>query len=73
MVDAMGFFLYNTYIETTHRKSAMAKVNKQFLIQQQMNAFKAKFKHPFTIGDVVDIEEMGANYPNEISSGCGYC
>lgn len=44
----------------------MAKVNKQFLIQQQMNAFKAKFKHPFTIGETVDIEEMGANYPNEL-------
>jgi hypothetical protein len=44
----------------------MAKVNKQFVMQQQMNAYKAKFKHPFTISDVVDIEEMGANYPNEL-------
>lgn len=45
----------------------MAKVNRSFLIQQQMNAYKAKFKHPFTITDtIVDIEEMGANYPNEL-------
>jgi hypothetical protein len=44
----------------------MAKVNKQFVMQQQMNAYKAKFKHPFNIGEVVDIEEMGANYPNEL-------
>lgn len=45
---------------------AKATVNKQFVVQQQMNAFKAKFKHPFTIGESVDIEEMGANYPNEL-------
>jgi len=44
----------------------MAKINKQFVIQQQLDAFKAKFKHEFTIGDIVDIEEMGANYPNEL-------
>jgi hypothetical protein len=44
----------------------MAKINKQFLMQQQMSAFKAKFKHQFTIGETVDIEEMGANYPNEL-------
>jgi len=43
----------------------MAKVNKSFVIQQQMNAYKAKFKHPFTINDtIVDIEEMGENYEN---------
>lgn len=41
----------------------MAKVNKSFVIQQQMNVYKAKFKHPFTINEtIVDIEEMGANY-----------
>jgi hypothetical protein len=44
----------------------MAKVNKQFVIQQQMNAYKSKFKHPFTISDIVDIEEMGVNYPHEL-------
>lgn len=45
----------------------MAKVNRSFLIQQQMNAYKAKFKHAFTITDtVVDIEEMGENYPHQL-------
>lgn len=43
----------------------MARVNKSFVVQQQLNAYKAKFQHPFTINDtIVDIEEMGANYPN---------
>ena len=41
----------------------MARVNKSFVLQQQMNAYKAKFTHPFTINDtIVDIEEMGENY-----------
>lgn len=44
----------------------MAKINKQFVMQQQMNAYKAKFKHPFTIDTSVDIEEMGANYPHQL-------
>ena len=43
----------------------MTKINKSFVIQQQMNAFKAKFQFPFTINDtLVDIEEMGENYPH---------
>lgn len=43
----------------------MAKVNKSFVIQQQMNVYKSKFKLPFTINDtIVDIEEMGENYPH---------
>lgn len=45
----------------------MAKVNKSYQIQQQLNAFKSRFAVPFTINDtIVDIEEMGANYPNEL-------
>lgn len=44
----------------------MAKINKQFVIQQQLNAFKAKFKYEFTIDKIVDIEEMGANYPHSL-------
>jgi hypothetical protein len=42
------------------------KVNKQFALQQQLNAYTAKFSHPFNISDIVDIEEMGANYANEL-------
>lgn len=44
----------------------MVKINKQFVMQQQMNAYKAKFKYPFSIENSVDIEEMGKNYPNEL-------
>jgi hypothetical protein len=41
----------------------MARVNLSYRAQQQMNAYKAKFKHDFTINTtIVDIEEMGANY-----------
>lgn len=41
------------------------RTNGSYVIQQQMNAYKAKFKHPFTINEtIVDIEEMGENYPH---------
>jgi hypothetical protein len=50
-----------------NKGNKMAKINKSFVIQQQLNAYKSKFTHPFTINDTfVDIEEMGANYPDEL-------
>ena len=66
IVDSFNLWCYTKHV-LTHREIIMAKVNKSFVTQQQMTAFKAQFKYPFTINDtIVDIEEMGANYPNEL-------
>lgn len=45
----------------------MPRVNKSFALQQRLDSCMSRYKHPFTATNtIVDIEEMGANYLDEL-------